>query len=198
MSLCDCLVANVGTWIALRFQNWKDAVRNSIQLSFQPPKGSHPPQSSQAQGGRRNLNFDEAAQQPPSSSAGPSEGGRATQSDSPVGRRPLTRSAFTKTLLERELEMSATPSSGPGGSPPRASSPARAPRPPSSAGRPHHPPGRISVFDVRGLARLRETFSALDNSVKDIQMGREKGKNEDGINILAPDLVSHLRGAGRR
>ena len=49
---------------------------------------------------------------------------------------------------------------------------------------------RISVFDVRGLSRLREAFSALDNSVKDIQMGREKGNNVDGINILAQDSVS--------
>jgi len=76
-----------------------------------------------------------------------------------------------------------------GGGPSSSSSPAK----PSSCGigaqhHHHHPPGRVSVFDVRGLSRLKETFSALDNSVKDIQMGREKGKNEDGINILAPDV----------
>jgi hypothetical protein len=62
--------------------------------------------------------------------------------------------------------------------------------PPPSLSTALHSTSRISVFDVRGLSRLKETFSALDNSVKDIQMGREKGKNKDGINILSPELVS--------
>ena len=96
------------------------------------------------------------------------------------GTRRLTRSAFTRTLLEREMDQNGDPSS-----PTKHSSGA-------AGGAQHHTPGRVSVFDVRGLSRLKDTFSALDNSVKDIQMGREKGKNKDGINILAPDVVSFI------
>jgi hypothetical protein len=43
---------------------------------------------------------------------------------------------------------------------------------------------------------MKAAFSALDNSVKDVVMGREKGKNEDGINVLAPDAVSYVICAG--
>jgi hypothetical protein len=70
------------------------------------------------------------------------------------------------------------------------SSPAK--HPPPSLSTALHSTSCISVFDIRGLSRLKETFSALDNSVKDIQMGREKGMNEDGINILSPESVSAL------
>lgn len=99
--------------------------------------------------------------------------------------RRLTRSALNKTLLERDSESSAQD---------KVSSPAKN-HPQSSSSKlattgPHHSPNRVSVFDIRGLSRLKATFSALDNSVKDVVMGREKGKNEDGINILAPDVVS--------
>lgn len=50
---------------------------------------------------------------------------------------------------------------------------------------------RNSVFDVRGLARLRETFSAIDNSVKEVRMeDQSKEGNGGGINILHPADVS--------
>jgi len=177
-------------FVPLSSQNWKDAVRNSIQLSFQPQTGSQAPQptqtQAQAQGGRRNLNFGETAQHSSSNNMGSTESGYATNGSG--CERRLTRSAFTKTLLEREMEMSSPSKSGTSKSSfvERESSPIKAQHQ-SLEGRKHQN-GRVSVFDVRGLARLRETFSALDNSVKDIQMGREKGKNKDGINILAPDL----------
>ena len=163
--------------IFCQYQNWKDAVRNSIQLSFQPST-----QQLAQQSGCRNLNFGESngASNMATSNNGPSE---------TLDRR-LTRSAFTRTLLERELEMGNSSSSH-GGS---LSSPKKAqhhsPSSPDQQSHNNHPLSRVSVFEVRGLGRLKETFSALDNSVKDIQMGREKGKNKDGINILAPDQVS--------
>ncbi len=99
----------------------------------------------------------------------------------------LTRSALNKTLLERDSESSAqdTDSSPAKKHPPSMSSTLTTTTAP-------HAPSRVSVFDVRGLSRLKATFSALDNSVKDVVMGREKGKNEDGINILAPDIVSSV------
>ena len=99
----------------------------------------------------------------------------------------LTRSALNKTLLERDSESSAQETGLPlvKKHPPSMSSALTI----TSA---LHAPSRVSVFDVRGLSRLKATFSALDNSVKDVVMGREKGENEDGINILAPDVVSSI------
>jgi len=176
--LSECLDGAVGMLQDLE-QNWKDAVRNSIQL---PPAVPRPPTSTQVQGGgsnggRRNLKFGESE---PSSNSN-----MGTAESSNDSCRRLTRSAFTKTLLEREMEM--TSSHSPGSYHDNdPSSPTK--HHPSLTEHHHAPISRISVFDVRGLSRLKETFSALDNSVKDIQMGREKGKNEDGINILAPDV----------
>ncbi len=108
------------------------------------------------------------------------------------GNRRLTRSAFTKTLRDRELEMNNN-SAGLSLDDSGSSSPAKHHQSSSSSlSMVIHATSRISVFDIRGLSRLKESFSALDNSVKDIQMGREKGKNKDGINILSPELVSLL------
>lgn len=174
--LSECLDGAVGMLQDLE-QNWKDAVRNSIQL----PAAQPPPSQVQGGGRCRNLNFGETTSQHSSSNSNHA----STTTDS---SRRLTRSAFTKTLLERELEMSSASNSSTGGED-RAASPAKKQLASSTA---QYPPSRVSVFDVRGLSRLKETFSALDNSVKDIQMGREKGKNKDGLNILAPDVVSSL------
>jgi hypothetical protein len=99
------------------------------------------------------------------------------ESKNKASERRLTRSAFTKTLQEREMgitenndgESSMLPSSGV-----------------NSAVR-----HRNSVFDVRGLARLRETFLAIDNSVKEVRMeDQSKEGNGGGINILHPADVS--------
>ena len=91
--------------------------------------------------------------------------------------RRLTRSAFTKTLLERELEMdNQLPPS------PVKQCPSLLPPALNSA-------NRSSVFDVRGLSRLKESFSVLDHSVKDVQMGRDKGI-KTLINILSSESVS--------
>ncbi|KAL7537491.1 hypothetical protein ACHAXR_008691, partial [Thalassiosira sp. AJA248-18] len=187
--LSECLDGAVGMLQDLE-QNWKDAVRNSIQLSFQPSAMASQQAQSQ-QSGRRNLNFGDSAStshHPPSSNNG------SPPADSTVDMR-LTRSAFTKTLLERELEMgnNSCSSSSSHYYPNNAMAQHNNDNLQSSPEKQHQQyhnqngNGRISVFEVRGLARLKETFSALDNSVKDIQMGREKGKNKDGINILAPD-----------
>ncbi|KAL7549648.1 hypothetical protein ACHAWF_016234 [Thalassiosira exigua] len=164
-------------------QNWKDAVRNSIQLSFKPPQPPHvPPRSAPAPGGPRNLNFGDE---------GPDASSRAGSSAEPQGDaavpsgRPLTRSAFTRTLLERDSSRDGASSSSSSSSPLRDR-----PRPSQQDGSKPAGPQRVSVFDVRGLSRLKDTFSALDNSVRDVQVGREKGNNVDGINILAPDTVS--------
>lgn len=91
--------------------------------------------------------------------------------------RRLTRSAFTKTLLEREMEMdNQLPPS------PVKQCPSLLPTALNSA-------NRSSVFDVRGLSRLKESFSVLDHSVKDVQMGRETGI-KTLINILSSQSVS--------
>ena len=86
--------------------------------------------------------------------------------------RRLTRSAFTKTLMDREKGMSeqndGDTSILPGASAAKI---------------------RNSVFDIRGLSRLRETFSAIDNSVKEVRMQELKNGN-GGINILHPNDVS--------
>ena len=157
-------------------QNWKDAVRNSIQLSFAPSSnGSKGTRVPQPHGGRRRLlpTLDEKSQFA-SNARMPS--GSAEQQNGAVGR-PLTRSAFTKTLREREMEMlSGVTFSGESNLT-------------HSGGQVRQ---RVSVFDVRGLGRLRETFSAIDNSVNDIQMGRKAAAvAESGrINILNPKDVS--------
>lgn len=92
--------------------------------------------------------------------------------------RRLTRSAFTKTLLEREMEMdNQLPPS------PVKQCPSLLPTALNSSA------NRSSVFDVRGLSRLKESFSVLDHSVKDVQMGREKGI-KTLINILSSQSVS--------
>ena len=162
-------------------QNWKDAVRNSIQLSFQPPASTAPQlRPLAADGGRRNLNFGDAIR-PLSSdgSAGLSAGVDAVEE---VGaRRPLTRAAFTRTLLARERERSSPPPS------PSRQPSSPQPASPSRLSQPHG--SRVSVFDVRGLARLRDTFAALDNSVNDIKLGKEQENNQDGVNILVPNSV---------
>lgn len=89
--------------------------------------------------------------------------------------RRLTRSAFTKTLLEREMEMTILQNDG------------ESSILPSGVNAVRH---RISVFDIRGLARLRETFSAIDNSVKEVRMEESKERSNGGINILHPAAVS--------
>ena len=92
--------------------------------------------------------------------------------------KPLTRSAFTKTLRERELGMA------------HGNTSSHDPSLVQSGLRPVRQ--RVSVFDVRGLGRLRETFLALDNSVNDIHATRNitPGKHDDRINILHPEDVS--------
>jgi hypothetical protein len=164
-------------------------VRNSIQL---PPIAAPPTAvSSQAHGtGGRNLKLGESNKYNNNNNVTTANNIAGITSESQTGcSRRLTRSAFTKTLLERESEMNNS-SAGSSLGDKALSSPAKHPQ--SSLLTALHATNRISVFDVRGLSRLKETFSALDNSVKDIQMGREKGKNKDGINILSPELVSAL------
>lgn len=148
-------------------------MRSSIQL---PPISALPTTgSAQAQG----VGGEESASFPENNKI------TSVNKDSLNGcTRRLTRSAFTQTLREMELEMN-TISAGLSLGDTEQSSPAK--HHPSSS---LHATSRISVFDIRGLSRLKESFSALDNSVKDIQMGREKGKNKDGINILSPESVS--------
>jgi len=151
--LSDCLDSSVSMLQDLE-QHWKDAVRNSIQLAF---KESH------GQMARRRLlqscGVTRASSLPQDIGEGDT-GGNSNQSDE---NKRLTRSAFTRTLIERELE--AEPMSGHFKPPTRQ---------------------RVSVFEVRGLARLRETFTAIDNSVKDIYIARDKKRIKDGVNILAP------------
>jgi len=100
--------------------------------------------------------------------------------DSNEGSRRLTRLAFTKTLLEREMEMTTEDSNK------KPASPAKPFVPSSSTALGQ---GRTSVFAIRGLSHLKETFTALDNSVDSVKdthlMGRGRGKGNDEINILA-------------
>jgi len=156
--------------------NWKDAVRNSIQLSFGPASNSlNSAPMSQPQGGRRKLlpTLGETVQS--------SMDGDACNADNngAVGK-PLTRSAFTKTLREREVEMASRFASQ---------------DPSLDRSGPRRVRQRLSVFDVRGLSRLRETFLAIDNSVNDVHMGRKAthGTVHDRINILHPVDVSLFR-----
>ena len=159
--LSECLDGAVGMLQDLQ-QNWKDAVRNSIQLrpSAPPPTTSS---SSVILSPARNQSAD----------------GTSGEDDT----RRLTRSAFTRTLLEQELEKE---TSNDNNKPPSPTKHAL-----SSSTTAHGPQQRTSIFNIRGLAHLKETFSALDNSVKDVQMGRGLAyylrENEDEINILAPE-----------
>lgn len=89
--------------------------------------------------------------------------------------RRLTRSAFTKTLLDREKGISEM-NDGESSMMLAGVSAAK---------------HRNSVFDIRGLSRLRETFSAIDNSVKEVRMEEMKDGN-GGINILHPTDVSDV------
>ena len=155
--LSDCLDGSVSMLQDLE-QHWKDAVRNSIQLAFRENNGQmarrkllHSFGATRASSLSHDICTDDAA-------------GNSNQSDE---NKRLTRSAFTKTLIEREQE--AEPMSG------QIKPPARQ---------------RVSVFEVRGLARLRETFTAIDNSVKDIYITRDKKRIKNGINILAPHTHS--------
>ena len=90
--------------------------------------------------------------------------------------RRLTRSALTRTLLEREQGMAALLNDGESSMLPSGVDAVKR---------------RISVFDIRGLARLRETFSAIDNSV--MEVGREQSREGNGtLNILLPTDVCYL------
>eukprot|EP00804_Cyclotella_cryptica_P003789 CCRYP_008928-RA/>CCRYP_008928-RA protein AED:0.28 eAED:0.28 QI:0/0.57/0.5/1/0.57/0.37/8/7179/728 len=166
--LAECLDGAVGMLQDLE-QNWKDAVRNSIQLSFS--QGAHPTAApSLQQGGRRNLlsSMGEETDDIPETEA---QGIHATNDAHTSLERRLTRSAFTKTLLEREMEMTVLQNDG------------ETSILPSGVNAVRH---RISVFDIRGLARLRETFSAIDNSVNEVRMEESKEGCNGGINILHP------------
>lgn len=136
-------------------------MRNSIQLSFS--QGGNNQSTAPSQGGRRKLlsAISEETELVPDESQSPQDGN--------TSERRLTRSAFTKTLLEREMEMTVHPNDGLGA--------------PSGVNAVRH---RISVFDIRGLARLRETFLAIDNSVKEVRLEVSKDENGAGINILSP------------
>ncbi len=150
--LSDCLDSSVSMLQDLE-QHWKDAVRNSIQLAFR---------ENNEQMARRKLLHSVGVTQPPSSSHdidADDVAGNSNQSDE---NRRLTRSAFTRTLIERELKAEPMPGQF---------------KPPTRQ--------RVSVFEIRGLARLRETFNAIDNSVKDIYI-MDKKRIKNGINILAP------------
>jgi len=151
--LSDCLDSSVSMLQDLE-QHWKDAVRNSIQLAFKENNDQmarrrllHSLGVTRASSSSHNIHTDDAAE-------------NSNQSDE---NKRLTRSAFTRTLIERELE--AEPISGQFKPPTRQ---------------------RVSVFEIRGLARLRETFTAIDNSVKDIYIVRDRKRIKNGINILAP------------
>lgn len=151
--LSDCLDSSVSMLQDLE-QHWKDAVRNSIQLAFR---------ENSEQMARRRLLQSFGVTQPPSSSHDIGEDDAAGNSNQSDENRRLTRSAFTRTLIARELN--AEPISGQFKPPTRQ---------------------RVSVFEIRGLARLRETFTAIDNSVKDIYIVKDKKRIKNGINILAP------------
>ena len=155
------------------WKNWKDAVRNSIQLSFS--QGANPiavPQPQQ--GGRRNLLSSMGEEADGTPEADSQCINNMNDLNTSLERR-LTRSAFTKTLLEREMEMTILQNDG------------ESSILPSGVNAVRH---RISVFDIRGLARLRETFSAIDNSVKEVRMEESKEGSNGGINILHPADVS--------
>lgn len=98
-----------------------------------------------------------------------------SQESNNSAERRLTRSAFTKTLQEREMGM--VENDGESSMLPT----------PSGGGAVRL---RNSVFAVRGLARLRETFAAIDNSVKEVRMEETNEGDGDGPNILLPATVS--------
>eukprot|EP00804_Cyclotella_cryptica_P003787 CCRYP_008928-RB/>CCRYP_008928-RB protein AED:0.16 eAED:0.12 QI:0/0.54/0.5/1/0.54/0.41/12/11630/1488 len=163
--LAECLDGAVGMLQDLE-QNWKDAVRNSIQLSFS--QGAHPTAAPSQQGGRRNLlsSMGEETDDIPETEA---SGIHATNDAHTSLERRLTRSAFTKTLLEREMEMTVLQNDG------------ETSILPSGVNAVRH---RISVFDIRGLARLRETFSAIDNSVNEVRMEESKEGHGEACQLL--------------
>ncbi|KAL7486980.1 hypothetical protein ACHAW6_012572 [Cyclotella cf. meneghiniana] len=170
--LAECLDGAVGMLQDLE-QNWKDAVRNSIQLSFsQGPNSTAVPQPQQ--GGRRNL-LSSMGEETDDTAETESQCINNMNDVNTSLERRLTRSAFTKTLLEREMEMTILQNDG------------ESSILPSGVNAVRH---RISVFDIRGLARLRETFSAIDNSVKEVRMEESKERSNGGINILHPAAVS--------
>lgn len=141
-------------------------MRSSIQLSYRGNSNAPPSKK----GGRRNLMsaITDKTENTPDIEM---DLNNSQESNNSAERR-LTRSAFTKTLQEREMgndgESSMLPS-------------------PSGGSAVRH---RNSVFDVRGLARLRETFAAIDDSVKEVRMEETKEGDGDGINILHPVDVS--------
>ncbi|KAL7468394.1 hypothetical protein ACHAXS_008615 [Conticribra weissflogii] len=164
-------------------QNWKDAVRNSIQLSFASNNGNACGASVAGPASRRKLlpTVNEKGIYAEDDKISSRENNNDESSNGAMLDRRLTRSAFTKTLREREMEMLSQAAAA------------------AAAGKSSYmdPVGnvrqRVSAFDVRGLGRLRETFAAIDNSVKDAQMGKTPhGKNSGAVNILLPHDVSVL------
>ena len=177
--LSECLDGSVGMLHDLE-QNWKDAERYSLQLQEtrerrqrRQQRALAPNNGANAVGGRRNLDFGEEG----------SESAEDANVGGSGGHRPLTRSAFTRTLLERELEDSRSGNDESAGGASTEPSPRKVPR--------REGGGRRSVFEVRGLGRVKDAISAIDNSVKDIQSGlRGKAGDAAGTNILIPDSVS--------
>jgi len=174
-------------------QNWKDAVRNSIQLSFASNNGNACGAPAAGPASRRKLlpTVNEKGIYAEDSKMTSRENNNDESTNDLIMDRRLTRSAFTKTLREREMEMLSQAAAA------------------AAAGKSSYmdPIGnvrqRVSAFDVRGLGRLRETFAAIDNSVKDAQMGKTSpGKNSGVVNILFPqdhgeacELLLRLAGA---
>ena len=166
--------------------NWKDAVRNSIQLGGNTSSGAR----AKARGEAGRASVCRGLESDLDGAANECNGGDAEAADGNGGQenRRLTRSAFTRTLLEREEEgtsregghdaTNAVPSS----SPVRAGTRGAADR-------------RVSVFAVRGLSRLRDTFAALDDSVRNL--GRtdraEDGGGGGAVDIIGPDEVRQVR-----
>ena len=156
-----------------RIKNWKDAVRSSIQLSYSGK--STTAGSTQHGGGRRNLMSAISEKSEVATDAAMEDVNNSQESNNSSDRR-LTRSALTRTLLEREQGMAGLLNDGESSMLPSGVDAVKR---------------RISVFDIRGLARLRETFSAIDNSVKEV--GREQSREGNGtLNILLPTDVCYL------
>ena len=158
-----------------RIKNWKDAVRSSIQLSYSGK--STTAGSTQHGGGRRNLMSAISEKSEVATDAAMEDVNNSQESNNSSDRR-LTRSALTRTLLEREQGMAALLNDGESSMLPSGVDAVKR---------------RISVFDIRGLARLRETFSAIDNSVKEV--GRKESREGNGngtLNILLPTDVCYL------
>lgn len=158
----------------MHLQNWKDAVRSSIQLSY---SGKSATACSTQHGGRRNLMSAISEKSEVAPDAVMQDTNNSQESNNSSDRR-LTRSALTRTLLEREQGMAGLLNDGESSMLPSGVDAVKC---------------RISVFDIRGLARLRETFSAIDSSVKEVR--REESREENGnetLNILLPTDVRYL------